>query len=63
MAVKLMNQNIDQYAKATTFDYLCDTDDDFASLPETTVGSTAVSIASGTVKVVNTKGQWVTFGG
>ena len=50
MAVKLMNQNIDQYAKATTFDYLCDTDDDFASLPETTVGSTAVSIASGTVR-------------
>ena len=31
MAVKLMNQNIDQYAKATTFDYLCDTDDDLHS--------------------------------
>ena len=44
-------------------EFLCDTDADFESLPECDPGSSAVSIESGNVKVVNTQGQWVPFGG
>ena len=43
-------------------EYLCDTDADFASLPESDPGSMAVSIESGKVQAVNTQGQWVPFG-
>ena len=43
-------------------EFLCDTDADFADLPQCSAGSAAVSIESGTVKVMNTQGQWVTFG-
>lgn len=64
MAVKLMDQNFCPYAKGFKCDYICDTDADFANLPaDACTGSTAVSLASGTVKVVNTAGEWVTFGG
>ena len=42
-------------------DYLCDTDADFESLPEADVGSTALSVASGNVRMVNTEGEWVPF--
>lgn len=44
-------------------EFLCDTDADFASLPECDPGSSALSIESGSVKVVNTSSQWVAFGG
>ena len=44
-------------------EFLCDTDADFANLPQACVGSTAVSIASGSVRIVNTQGVWVAFGG
>jgi hypothetical protein len=44
-------------------EYLCDTDADIANLPESCVGSTAVSIESGKVYIVNTEGKWVEFGG
>lgn len=45
-------------------EYICDTDDDFTNLPSRVcTGSTAVSVTTGTVKVVNTAGEWVTFGG
>ena len=43
-------------------EFLCDTDADFTNLPESCVGSTAVSIESGKVMVVNTEGNWVEFG-
>ena len=42
-------------------EYLCDTDADFATLPESDPGSMAVSIESGKVYVVNTAGAWVEF--
>ena len=44
-------------------EYICDTDADFANLPEACTGSTAVSLESGKVMVVNTSGEWVAFGG
>lgn len=48
----------DDYVK----EFVCDTDEDFATLPKACVGSTAVSLASGAVRVVNTTGEWVAFG-
>ena len=44
-------------------EFLCDTDADLATLPACDPGSSALSIESGTVKVVNTSGEWTTFGG
>lgn len=62
MAIKLINEKHCAYRNAKIAEYLCDTDADFASLPAAPVGSTAVSIASAKVMVVNTAGAWVAFG-
>ena len=45
--------------------YVVDTDADFDNLPTGTAGtgSTATSLASKKVMVVNTEGKWVPFGG
>lgn len=64
MAIKLVSREycecVDDYKKQ----YIADTDSDLSKLPTgSCVGSTAVSIASGKVMVVNTSGKWVTFGG
>lgn len=63
MAIKLTNETYCPYSKATRKEYLCDTDADFANLPAACVGSTAVSIESGKIMIVNTSGAWVSFGG
>lgn len=64
MGIKLTDQNFCPYSKEYVKEYIVDTDADFANLPaDACTGSTAVSLASGTVKVVNTAGEWVTFGG
>ena len=44
-------------------EYVCDTDADFDNLPTCATGSTALSVASGTVKMVNASGEWAVFGG
>lgn len=59
MAYKRIN---DPYVRGCMKEYICDTDADFTNLPESCVGSTAVSIESGKVMVVNTEGNWVEFG-
>ena len=63
MALKLIKCDHNRFVNVTTYEYLCDTDADFANLPAAPTGSTAVSIATGNIKVVNTSGEWVTFGG
>lgn len=63
MAIKLINQEYCPYGKEVKKEYICDTDTDFYSLPKCCTGSTAVSIATGNVRIVNTKGEWVAFGG
>ena len=63
MAYKLIKEEYCAYANAQIREYICDTDEDFASLPACCTGSSAVSIATGAVQVVNTSGQWVPFGG
>ena len=44
-------------------EYIVDTDADFANLPKSDPSSTAVSLESGRIMVVNTQGKWVEFGG
>lgn len=63
MAIKLINREYCPYSKETKCEYLCDTDADFEKLPNACTGSTAVSIESGSVMIVNTVGEWVKFGG
>lgn len=63
MAYKLIDQTYRPYVNAPLCEYLCDTDADFADLPKCCTGSTAVSVATANVKVVNASGNWVDFGG
>lgn len=64
MAIKMVSREycacMDDYKK----EYIVDNDSDLVNLPKCTgTGSTAVSIESGKIMVVNTNGQWVAFGG
>lgn len=46
------------------YDYIIDTDEDVADLPETcAAGSTALSCASGEMFIVNASHKWVKLGG
>ena len=63
MAYKLIKEDYCAFANAQIREYLCDTDADFGSLPACCTGSSAVSIETGNVRVVNTNGEWVAFGG
>lgn len=44
-------------------DFVIDTDADVDTLPKCNPGSSAVSVASGKVYIVNASGKWVEFGG
>lgn len=59
MAYKRIN---DSYVNGCRKEYICDTDADFANLPEACTGSSAVSLESGKVYVVSTFGNWIPFG-
>lgn len=63
MAYKMIDEAYCPYVRAMRREFICDTDADFADLPECCVGSTAVSLETGNVRVVNSKGEWVAFGG
>lgn len=64
MAIKMVNRNYCAFTDVYKYEYIADTDADLDNLPECPgTGSTAVSIESGKVMVVNTKGEWVVFGG
>ena len=63
MAHKLIKEKYSVHVDARKKEFLCDTDADFANLPEACVGSTAVSAATGNVYIVNASGNWVAFGG
>lgn len=63
MAHKLIDETYCPYTRAKRKEFLCDTDEDFADLPECCTGSTAVSVATGNVLVVNASGKWVALGG
>lgn len=61
MAIKLIDREYCPYGKEYKEEFICDTDADFDKLPKACTGSTAVSIESGRVKIVNTQGKWVSF--
>lgn len=64
MAYKLTNKTFCPYSNGYVKEFICDTDADVAALPtDVCTGSTAVSIESGKVFIVNTSGEWVPFGG
>lgn len=44
-------------------DFVIDTDEDVASLPSCAAGSTALSVSSGNVYMVNASGVWAMVGG
>ena len=63
MAIKLMSREYVPFTHDYRCEYICDKDADFASLPESSVGSSAVSVETGAVQVVNASGNWAKFGG
>lgn len=62
MAIKLTDRKWCAHADDYQHEFICDEDADFENLPEAGTGSTAVSIQSGKVMVVNTQGEWMPFG-
>lgn len=63
MACKQIDEVYCPYVGAMRKEFLCDTDADFDTLPKCCTGSTAVSIETGNVRIVNSNGDWVAFGG
>lgn len=63
MAWKLIDIRVNPLTNKKHREYICDTDADFESLPKAHAGDTAVSAATGNIKVVNASGEWVEFGG
>ena len=63
MGHKIIDKRFIPLTNQVMYDYIIDTDEDVANLPQSPVGSNAVSLASGKVFVVNTQGEWVAFGG
>ena len=63
MAYKIIHVTHANKLKDHIYEIVCDTDADFADLPECATGSTAVSIESAAVRAVNASGEWAPFGG
>lgn len=61
MAIKIINREYCPYIDEYQNEYICDTDADFENLPKACTGSSALSIQSGKVRMVNTQGEWVPF--
>lgn len=62
MAINVIDIKYNKAVRNTIHEFICDTDTDFTLLPKCDPGSTAVSVATGTVYVVNASGNWVEFG-
>lgn len=60
MGIKCIPNHFSTYDEPPK-EFICDTDADFDNLPQACVGSSALSIASGSIRMVNTKGEWVPF--
>ncbi len=62
MAIKQMNPITE--CEHRKYDYVMDTDADAENLPATCAsGSTAISVASGNIFMVNASGEWKLLGG
>jgi hypothetical protein len=62
MAIKLINREWCAYADDFKCEFIVDSNDDFANLPKSCAGSTALS-PTGDMMFVNASGEWVKFGG
>ena len=60
---KLIEIRVNPLTNMEHREFICDTDADFADLPNGNPGDTAVSAATGNVYIVNASGEWVLFGG
>lgn len=63
MAIKLVNREWCACVNDFRHEYIADTNADFENLPACAAGSTALSVESGDIMVVNASGEWVKFGG
>ena len=63
MAVKLINREWNEHINSYQHEYICDTEDDVATLPTCCSSSSALVVSTGNVYVVNASGEWVAFGG
>lgn len=63
MAIKLVSREYVPFTDDYKCDYIVDTDNDFKDLPTVGTGSSAVSVETGKVLVVNASGEWAVFGG
>ena len=63
MAIKLVSKEYVPSLDDYKCEYIVDTDSDLANLPDGCTGSSAVSVESGSVRVVNASGAWANFGG
>ena len=63
MAIKLTDREYNPFVDDYKCEFIVDADSDFENLPKACTGSTAVSITTGNVRIVNTSGIWVEFGG
>ena len=61
MAIKLISKEYCACVDDYRCEYIVDSDTDFANLPKSCVGSTALS-PSGAMHIVNASGEWVPFG-
>lgn len=61
MGIKIVRKEYCAGTNECRCEFICDTDADLANLPEACTGSTALSIESGSVKIVNTSGEWAIF--
>jgi hypothetical protein len=62
MAIKCVNRNYCAFVDDYQCEFIVDSNDDFANLPKSCAGSTALS-PSGDMVMVNASGEWVAFGG
>ena len=61
MAIKLIDRTYRECVDDYELQFIVDSDADFANLPKSCVGSTALS-PSGAMRIVNASGEWVPFG-
>ena len=62
MAIKQINAEFCALQNDYKREFIVDSDADFANLPKSCTGSTAIS-PSGNIRIVNASGEWVAFGG
>ena len=63
MAIKLMAREYVPSLDDYKCEYIVDADSDFDELPDACAGSSAVSVETGAVRVVNASNKWAKFGG